>query len=258
MLTEDQIAAYQRDGFVVARGLVDCETVALLRAEMEAAWERCGQGEWSQNIEFGGQKKMSTIRDPQLHSAAFTRQLTDPKLTGAMAQLVGPNVQLHHSKVNIQTKADTAIFPLHQDQPYFPHARHSLCTVLVHLSDTDSQSGCFRVVPGIKEPLPHINDDGHILDPAQYPLESAEEIPARAGDVVFMNYLLPHGSNLNQSERPRILWIIQVRAAEDRPVPQSSDEYQPTPPGNRPSQGTMLRGVNPDFQWAATGKSSEA
>ncbi|MBX7166390.1 MAG: phytanoyl-CoA dioxygenase family protein [Pirellulales bacterium] len=256
MLSAALVDQYRQDGYTVARQLFSPPEVARLRDEALALWERCGQGAAAQNTNFLGVKKMSTVRDPQLHSALFTRTLTDPRLTEAMADLVGPNVQLHHSKINIKTREDRAVFPLHQDQPYFPHARHSVCTVLVHLTTTSSSRGCFRVIPGIREPLPHVADDGHILDPVQYPLERAQELPAEAGDVVFMNYLVPHGSNLHDADEPRMLWIIQVRAAEDRPIDQPAGTEQPTPAGNRPSQGTMLRGINPDFAWAAAGNSS--
>jgi ectoine hydroxylase-related dioxygenase (phytanoyl-CoA dioxygenase family) len=255
-LPSDAVIAYHRDGYVLAPALLAGEDVAALRSECEAIWARCDQGEAAQNVNFRGVRKMTTIRDPQLHSGLFTRYLTDPRLTAAMAQLVGPNVQLHHSKVNVKTRAMNTIFPLHQDYPYFPHERHTVTTVLVHLTDAPADGGAFRVIPGVKRPLPHINDDGHILDPREYPLDRAKELPARAGDVVFMNYLTPHGSNLNRREEHRILWIIQVRAAEDRPVAQPPGTYQPTPPGNRPAQGTMLRGVNPDFTGAASGESS--
>lgn len=250
------VEAYRRDGYVVVRQLLGAEDVALLRAEVEAIWARGDAGEAAQNVSYRGERKMTTLRDPQLHSGVFSRYLTDPRLTGAMARLIGPNVQLHHSKVNVKTRAMKAIFPLHQDYPYFPHRLHSVLTVLVHLTDAPREGGAFRAIAGVKTPLPHINDDGHILDPARYPLEGAMELPAHAGDVIFMNYLTPHGSNLNTRDEQRILWIIQVRSAEDRPVEQPAGTHQPTPPGNRPAQGTMLCGVNPDFRRAASGESS--
>lgn len=256
MLTPDEIAAYHRDGYVVARGVLAAGDVAALVDETGDLWRRAGDGAAGQHTSFFGVKKMTTLRDPQLHSAVFSRYLTEPRLVGLMTQLVGPNVQLHHSKINVKTREDQAVFPLHQDYPYFPHARHSVCTVLIHLTSTTSDRGCFRAIPGVRAPLEHITDDGHILDPRQYPLESAVELPAAAGDVVFMNYLTPHGSNLNISDEPRMLWIIQVRAAEDRPLEQPPGTRQATPPGNRPAQGTMLAGVNPDFTWAAGGDSS--
>lgn len=256
MFTPAEISAYRRDGYVTARGVLGPEDVQALLDETAGMWRRAGDGEQGQHTNFFGVKKMTTLRDPQLHSGVYSRYLTDPRLVGRMAQLVGPNVQLHHSKINVKTREAQAVFPLHQDYPYFPHVQHSVCTVLVHLTTTNSERGCFRAVPGVTGPLEHIADDGHILDPRQYPLEFAIELPAAAGDVVFMNYLTPHGSNLNLSDEPRVLWILQVRAAEDRPVEQADGTLQATPPGNRPSQGAMLAGVNPDFAWAASGASS--
>lgn len=257
MLEPHEIDAYHRDGYVTARAVLGPDDVAALLAETRSLWQRAGDGTKGQHTSHYGVKKMTTLRDPQLHSGLFTRYLTDPRLVARMTQLVGPNVQLHHSKINVKTGDDRAVFPLHQDYPYFPHVEHSVCTVLVHLTTTTSERGCFRAIAGVRQPLPHIADDGHILDPRDYPLESAIELPAQAGDVVFMNYLTPHGSNLNCSDEPRVLWIIQVRAAEDRPAEQpAGSAQQATPPGNRPAQGTMLGGVNPDFAWTAGGNSS--
>lgn len=256
MFTSADVEQYQSQGYTLARGVFDSGNVTALTTEALAMWDRCGHGATAQNTNFFGVKKMSTIRDPQLHSGLFTRYLTDPRLTALMVQLVGPNVQLHHSKMNIKTRSDKAVFPLHQDHPYFPHERHSVCTVIVHLTTTTRKRGCFRVVPGVREPLKHIADEGHILDPDDYPLASSQELPAEAGDVVFMNYLTPHGSNLNEHDEPRILWIIQVRAAEDRPLEQPPRTNQPTAPGDRPGQGTILTGVDPNFEYAASGKSA--
>ena len=255
MFTPQEIEAYHRDGYVVARGLFGAEDVAALRGEVDRMWQRSGDGAMTQNVAYQGVKKISTIRDPQLHSGVFTRYLSDPRLTERMAELIGPDVQLHHSKLNVKTTADRVAFPLHQDHPYFPHERHSLCTVLVQLTDVTSRRGCFRVIPGVHEPIEHVGDGNHYLDPQKYRLEDALELPGAAGDVIFMNYLTPHGSNLNEEPEPRALWIIQVRSADDRPLSQPPGTVQSTDPGNRPSQGTMLCGVNPDFQWAASGES---
>ncbi len=257
MLTAHQIADYHQQGFVLVPAVFEPHEIEALRQEVQLLWQRSGNGAEAQNTNFRGVKKMSTLRDPQLHSALFTRYLTDPRLTNLMAQLVGSNVQLHHSKINVKTQSDQAVFPLHQDYPYFPHAQHSVCTVLLHLTTTSSERGCFRAIAGVKKPLPHIDDEGHILDPTEWPLTRAQELPAQAGDALLMNYLTPHGSNTNLTDESRVLWIIQVRAAEDRPVEQSAATRQPTPPGNRPAQGTMLHGSNPDFTWAASGNSSQ-
>ena len=49
--------------------------------------------------------------------------LVQDRFTSALADLIGPNVQLHHTKAFIKPPEKGSAFPMHQDQPYFPHAK---------------------------------------------------------------------------------------------------------------------------------------
>lgn len=70
---------------------------------------------------------------------------------------------------------------------------------------------------------------------SKFPVEGATPVLANRGDVVIFSYLLVHGSPANLSTRPRRMLLLQVAAAEDKPLGD-----QPV----RPGQGWLLRGVN--------------
>jgi ectoine hydroxylase-related dioxygenase (phytanoyl-CoA dioxygenase family) len=119
----------------------------------------------------------------QYHDAAFTRAASHPRMVEVLTQLIGPNVQLHHTKMLVKPPEKGAPFPMHQDYPYFPHERHTVLAASIHLDDTDEENGCLHVVPashklGPLEPTGDSND----LDT---PLEDGTPIPAGAGDVLF-------------------------------------------------------------------------
>src|SRR5205085_5198949 len=84
----------------------------------------------------------------QYHDAAFTRAATNPRLVGILTELIGPNVELHHTKMLVKPPEQGAPFPMHQDYPYFPHEGHTMLAASVHLDDTDEENGCLHVVPG--------------------------------------------------------------------------------------------------------------
>ena len=74
-----------------------------------------------------------------------------PRLVEVLTGLIGPNVQLHHSKMLVKPPEQGAPFPMHQDYPYFPHERHSVLAASVHLDDTDEENGCLHVIPGLAQ-----------------------------------------------------------------------------------------------------------
>ena len=84
----------------------------------------------------------------QYHAGAFTRAVAHPRLVRVLMQLIGPNVQLHHTKMLVKPPENGAPFPMHQDYPYFPHERHTMLAASIHLDDTDEENGCLHVVPG--------------------------------------------------------------------------------------------------------------
>jgi len=48
-------------------------------------------------------------------------------------------------------------FPMHQDYPYFLHARHTMMPAVFHFDGTPEEKRCLRVVPGSHRlgPLKH-------------------------------------------------------------------------------------------------------
>ena len=242
-LTEVQHRFYQENGYLHVQGLLSRGEAGLYRAECHALAERIGDNDATWASVRGQGHKISHCHDVQFQSAAFTRLLVDQRLTGVAQGIIGPNVQLHHTKMFIKPPELGAPFPMHQDYPYFPHERHSVIAAIIHFDDAPEEKGCLRVVPGSHKlgPLPAVGDDHHL---AQFPLEAAVPIPARAGDAIFMSYLLVHGSGVNRSREARTTLLAQMRDPADRPLVEKH--------GSR-GQGMMLAGVDPsqhDFEFA--------
>jgi ectoine hydroxylase-related dioxygenase (phytanoyl-CoA dioxygenase family) len=261
------VDVYREQGFVLVPQLFDAETMAQMRAEADALLERVvtagakvnatWKGKWREQL-IGDEPQdaptmmgmmgeadvaamanaVSSVHNVQYHSAIFTKLLLDERLTGVVAQLIGPNVELHHTKYHVKPPAVGAPFPMHQDYPFFPHEQHTMLAAAVHIDDATVENGCLCLVPGSNKlgPLPHVSEGSHYLPLDEWPLERAVACPAKAGDVLFFNYLTVHGSYVNRSDRPRRLLLIQMRSPLDRPTAQVHVS---------PGQGMLLRGVNP-------------
>jgi ectoine hydroxylase-related dioxygenase (phytanoyl-CoA dioxygenase family) len=243
---------YEENGYLHVPQLISPEEAAWYRDELHLLAERMGNsdGTWSsvRDADPGKRLRITHCHDVQFYSAAFTRLLVDPRLIRYAQGIIGPNVQLHHTKMFIKPPERGAPFPMHQDYPYFPHAQHSMIAVIVHFDDAPVEKGCVCVMPGSHKlgPLEAVGSDHHLPED-RFPLDKALPLPAKAGDAIFMSYLLVHGSGVNRSSEARTTVLFQLRDPEDIPLNERHASR---------GQGMMLAGHDPrrskfEFAWNA-------
>ena len=137
MLTQDQLDFYQENGYLHVKGLFTREEAAAFRAEAHALIDRLQK---TSNVDatWGSAKEVTMTQtsllhchDVQFQSALLTRLLVDERLTGVAAEVMDtPNVQLHHNKLFIKPPEKGSPFPMHQDQPFFPHDKDSMIAAI--------------------------------------------------------------------------------------------------------------------------------
>ena len=250
MLTQDQLDFYKENGYLHVKGLFTAQEAAAYRQEAHELIARL-QAVKSVEATWEAAKEVTTTKtslhhchDVQFQSAAFARLITDPRLTDIAAGIIGsPNVQLHHNKLFIKPPEKGSPFPMHQDQPFFPHDKDSMIAAIIHFDDAPLEKGCVRVVPGSykKGPVPHIKEGGWHLPLSEYPVESALPCEAKAGDVLFFSYLTIHGSAVNVSSEARTTLLVQMRDPLDPPSVLTHLSR---------GQGMMLRGMDPSVGMA--------
>ena len=244
MLTQVQCNSYDENGYLFVEGLFTAQEARSFREEAHALMDRLSQfaninATWGSAGQIAEGTKLLHCHNVQFYSAVFTSLLVDERLIGAAADLIGsPNVQLHHNKLFIKPPERGSPFPMHQDYPYFPHERHSMMAAVIHFDDAPLEKGCIRVVPGSHKrgPIEHDPQGGFHLPFDRYPLESSVPCPAKAGDVLFFNYLTIHGSGVNLSQEARTTLLVQMRDPEDKPTVNTHESR---------GQGMMLRGYDP-------------
>jgi len=256
MITPNDIKFYRDNGYFLAKSLISREEATGLRRECHELAARLSTNQnldatWQSAKELTGKQKTSILHshNVQFYSAAFSRLIVDERFTYVAAALLGsPNVQLHHTKMFIKPPERGSPFPLHQDVPYFPHAKHSMFAAIIHFDDAPIEKGCVRVLPGSHKdgPRQHESDKkgGFFLPPERYPIESAVPCPAQAGDAVFFNYLTIHGSGVNTSSEARTTLLVQMRDPTDLPT---EDVHRSA------GQGMMLRGIDPTTVYRGLG-----
>ena len=173
----------------------------------------------------------------QSFSAEMMTMIQNKKLLDAVEELIGPDIILHHTKLFLKPPGNGSAFPLHQDWSYFPTEKNSMIAAVIHLSESDEEMGCMRIVPGSHRLGKIEKTDGHSFVKGvhdRYQLEDAEPIIVGPGDVVFFHCCSLHGSLQNVSKRPRKTVLVQLYSGTDRVVE-----------GNRHTNVQLvLRGVN--------------
>lgn len=247
MLIEKDVQFYKENGYLLVRGVFSQQEVDEMRTAVEKIIQRAARAKADDNHAWQGDflppeqlKKLvlKGFHDVHYHDSAFMRAAIHPQMTAVLNGIIGPNVQLHHSKMLVKPPSNGAAFPMHQDYPYFPHRDHSMLAASVHLDDADMDNGCLCVIPGSHKEgaLPHRGS--YYLNHKEYPISSGTPCPAKAGDVLFFNYLTIHGSDVNRSERTRRNVLFQYRDASDIPTADVHIDW---------GMGLMVSGENPDF-----------
>ncbi len=245
MFSKEDAQFYHEQGYVLIKNVLDEATLKEMHREADGTIERMNQAKMQTNKLWTGEwikpedrkkQRVDAVHDMQFQAAVFTELLLNKTLLDAIEMLIGPNIQLHHTKLLAKPPQEGGAFPMHQDYPYFPHEKHTMMAVSVYLDDADAENGCIGVYPGSHKlgPLP-LDPGGFYLPPAEYPLDKATLAPAKAGDALAFNYLTIHGSAPNRSMRPRRNILLQLRDPSDRPTSEMHESR---------GQGMMLRGIN--------------
>lgn len=233
MLTQEQISFYNEHGYLHIPALFSPAEIEELSSEMDRLvqdWAYTNEGwtgPWRQaymNPETEKQSKLTSMHDLHFYSAAWCRAVTHPKLTEAMSDLIGPNVELHHSTMHIKPPQTGHPFPMHQDNPFYAHENGNYVDVLVHLDDTFHENGEIRFLDGSHKlgALTHVTQmpDGTSCSPhlpfEHYKLEDTVPVSAKRGDVVCFNINTIHGSYINTTKQPRRLVRIGYRDPENQ------------------------------------------
>ena len=168
--------------------------------------------------------KLIAMHDLQYYSSNWLQAVLKPKLVSVIAELIGPDVELHHSTMHIKPPQTGHPFPMHQDWAFYKHKDERFIDALIHLDDTRHENGEIRFLEGSHKqgPLAHIVNfpDGKPCTPHlptnDFSLVDTVPVPAKKGDVVLFNINTIHGSYINTTASARKLVRVGYRNPENK------------------------------------------
>jgi phytanoyl-CoA hydroxylase len=240
MLSADQVAHYQSNGYVKVEGLLSPSEVDELNGEMnwliDEWWgeDSIGwRGPWreaylSEDEQYA--TKAVFISSPHMYSSAWSRIIFHGELVSSLQSLIGQDVQWHHTVLHAKPPEIGTPFPMHQDYPFYPHDGPNFVDCLIHLDPTPPESGCLQVVPGSHRdgPLEHVTGEHTrpYLPTDMYHPDKVDtvSVPAKAGDVIFFSYYTIHWSDVNRTDSWRKSVRIGYHTPDTRPIGKAADE----------------------------------
>jgi hypothetical protein len=169
----------------------------------------------------------------------------DPAVVDLVADVLGPDVRFHSSKLNFKWSEGGDAVRWHQDIPAWPHTSFSVLTFGVYLDDASSEQGPLTALPGThRGPIfDHFDGGGgwtgalSARDAATLPVDRVAELCGPAGTVVLIHCRAVHGSPASYSPGLRPLLLNVYSAADTLPITPAPSPTKRT--------GMLVRGREP-------------
>jgi hypothetical protein len=232
-VSQDQLVALRRDGFLYVEGLSSNEEIEPLRAIFDRMFnERRG---WDRGDLFdmvGPDSPEQEMALPQLlRPSQYEPLLRQTKLASSARsiaeQILGPKLVNDLEHAISKPPFNGAATPWHQDDAFHRKGSGVLesISIWMPLQDVTVESGCMRYIRGSNlGPLfPHRSPNNdpriHGLETISPPdLTNCVAIPVRAGDAVIHLSRTLHSAGVNTSDQPRRAYILgySVKARRDQ------------------------------------------
>lgn len=233
VLSQAQREAYFADGYILLEKFIDEIWLKKLRvatAELVDQSKKVTQSDEIFDLEKDHSSESPRLRrvsNPTEHHPVFWEYVTKSPMLDAVADLVGPNVKFHHSKLNFKWAKGGEEVKWHYDISFWPHTNYSPLTIGTYLYDCGMDQGPLGVIP-----------KSHLIDPmpSQYDisgkwvgcLSDAEAdraiskskvvyLTGPAGSLTLHNCRTIHGSPKNQSDLGRPLLLYTLTSADAYP-----------------------------------------
>jgi ectoine hydroxylase-related dioxygenase (phytanoyl-CoA dioxygenase family) len=227
-LTEQQVEHYNKEGYLVVNSILTASDLTEIDGTICEMTDRALNGnEMSQILELepepvDGKRVPRRIYNPYDQHETFRKVATNPRILDPIESLIGANINLQHSKLNMKPAKVGSVVEWHQDLAYFPHTNADLVTTLIYLDEATEENGCLQVLPRHHHHFfEHSDAEGKFTGMISEDLSRfGRPIPltAPAGSAIFMHCLTPHSSLPNRSAHPRRTLIFQYRAADSFPI----------------------------------------
>ncbi len=222
---------YQRDGFYIQRGLLKTEELDLIQGQIDMLV----QGDDAVDGMHREREKSGAVR--QIYAAheqneTFADVVRNPSILNPVQHIIGNDVYIWHSKINVKDAFEGTVWLWHQDYGYWMYdgVQPQMMSVMVFLDQSTINNGCLMGIAGSHKwgRIEHYSDEvttsykQWCVTPGELKSRVREEdithLTGNPGDVLFFDCNLVHGSSHNMSPLPRKTFIICYNSIANKPI----------------------------------------
>jgi ectoine hydroxylase len=226
-LTPEQIAAYDRDGYLFFPSLFTPAEIRALTDEVPRIYAQ----RRAENVREKGKEAVRTSFAAHLYSQPFAKLARHPRMVDPVVQLFDEPVYMHQFKINGKMAFDGDVWQWHQDygtwlnDDLMPEAR--AMNVAIFLDEVNEFNGPLMFIPGSHKQgaLPA----GHDTSTTSYPLWTIDHgtisqlVDKRgivapkgpAGSMILFHGCLVHASTSNLSPWNRVAVYLSLCAVSN-------------------------------------------
>lgn len=230
VLSADQIAYYEEHGYLVLERHLPEDILTSIRAEI-ARFEDEARSMTASNDRLDledthtpDDPRLRRIKLPHRISDLFRELMYSDHILAPARDLIGPDLRLHTSKLNMKSAGYGAAVEWHQDYAFYPHTNDDILAIGVIIDDMASENGPLMVYPGShKGPVFDHHVDGvfagaFLPEAVGLNPKDAVELKGPAGSISIHHGRIVHGSALNTSDRSRRILFYEMMAADAFPI----------------------------------------
>ncbi|MEV0118291.1 ectoine hydroxylase [Streptomyces sp. NPDC050844] len=151
-IAADDLAGFERDGFLAIDQLITPEEVSVYHAELERLIGDPAMRENERSIVEPRSQEIRSIFEVHKISELFAKLAADPRVVGRARQILGSDVYVHQSRINVKPGFGASGFYWHSDFETW-HAEDGLAnmrtvSVSIALTKNHDTNGGLMIMPG--------------------------------------------------------------------------------------------------------------
>ena len=236
-LSQEQIDHYNSRGYLLLEKRVPDDIMAEIRTEIARFQDQArGMTASDDKIDLEDSHtpdnpRIRRVKLPNTQSKVIDDLMRSDHILAPVRDLLGPNLRLQTTKLNMKSAGYGAAVEWHQDWAFYPYTNDDVLAVGLIVDDMTEENGPLMVFPGShRGPVHDHHHEGYFagaMDLGASGLDMKDAVPLMgpAGSISIHHVRIVHGSALNTSTKDRRIIFYEMMAADAFPISGSRGRF---------------------------------